>query len=277
MLKFDLHLHTVFSDGTASAEEAVVVAAFAGAKVIAITDHDTVNGVEKARTEGSKRGVVVIAGTELSAEADFELHLLGYDLDPRDTGFAEFLRRQEKNRAEREGEMILRLRELGMIITADELHENPESLSGRTHIARILVQKRYVPSIKAAFDRLLSIGRPAYVPRRREPPEECIRVIREAGGMAVWAHPGLTGLRGEAFRGWLDRLTEAGLGGLEAFYPSHSMQEAMEFDWLARQRNLLSTYGSDWHGEGRDTQVLEKFSQFPIPEETVGWVENHLH
>jgi hypothetical protein len=249
--KADLHTHSLASDGTRPAAQIVGLAKQAGLAAVAITDHDTVAGVEEALEEGRKLGIDVVPGVEISTAANGkEIHVLGYFVDWRDASFLSRLERLRNTRNERNEMMIEKLNELGLQVTMEEVlaeagrtRQDGESV-GRPHIAALLVRKGYVGSVQEAFDRYLGAGAAAYVNPPRIRPEEAIRWIKEAGGAAVLAHPGLYGA---------DRLVDewiaAGLDGLEAYHSDHSPEQERKYALLASRHGLIVTAGSDYHGE----------------------------
>ena len=247
----DLHLHTSASDGDYSPPEVVTRARQAGLRTIAITDHDTVAGIAEAQRAGSDLGAEVIAGIEVTAvHEQRDVHVLGYFIDPMCEALLDFLTRQRLNRVERVREMAVRLAELGMPIDADALLApftlQPGRSVGRPAVARALVDAGHVPTVSAAFDALISAGRPAFVPRRGASPTEVVAVIHGAGGLASLAHPGL--IRRDDI---IPSLVAAGLDALEAFHSDHSPDDVVRYRTMAAQHALAVTGGSDFHGDSR--------------------------
>ena len=247
-VKFDLHIHTTASDGTDSPEAVVELAARNGFKVIAITDHDTVRGVPEARAAGKRLGVKVITGVEISAGGSTEVHVLGYGV--KDVGRMEdTLARMRAMRETRMVQMVEKVRALGIDIELDQVTALSAGTVGRSHLARVLVQKGVVRDVREAFVRYLAPGRPAFVEREKLKVEEAISLIKACGGLAGIAHPGQN--HGEAY--WCGERFRAlkpfGLRCIECYHMAHSAQVAAGFERIARTEGLLITGGSDYHGQ----------------------------
>ena len=244
----DLHTHTSYSDGKMTPEELVTAAKEAGLRYIAITDHDTVDGVTHLYEEGllSKKGLGIIPGIEFSAHHEMrEIHILGYNVDIYRRDLLDRLNDVGEARWSRFSEMVGKLQELGYGVTeADVLRVAGTSKSiSRSHIGRALVSKGFFPSVREAFDAVLSKGRPAYVSHYRLEPEEVIALIKDAGGTPVLAHPKLIG--DDAL---VEHLLDSGIEGIEAFYPQHDTVDTQRYIGMAERRHLLVTGGSDFHG-----------------------------
>ncbi|HET9868930.1 MAG TPA: PHP domain-containing protein [bacterium] len=247
----DLHLHTTHSDGTLTPRELARLAKAQGVDAIALTDHDTVSGIEELLDEGRILGLEVIPGVELSADfGPGTLHILGYGFDPKGP-IGGRLKRFQKARAERNPQVLERLRELHMPLTLEEVKalSGATGQLGRPHIARALERKGYVRSYEEAFDRYLSKGKPAYVPKATLAAEECVKLIHESGGVAVAAHPVQMRLTGAALRDKLSELAALGMDGLEVIHPDHGSEAQTLFSDLADALGLLKTGGSDFHGD----------------------------
>jgi predicted metal-dependent phosphoesterase TrpH len=244
----DLHMHTTFSDGKLTPEELVAAAKAAGLHYIAITDHDTIDGVRHLYESGgmSIKGLNIIPGIEFSAHHPTqEIHILGYHLDLYHAGLTEKLTDVTEARWTRFSEMVGKLNHLGYDISEAEVLSvagMSRSIS-RSHIARVLVKKGYFPSIREAFDQLLAKGKEAYVPHYRLEVPEIISLIKQAGGIPVLAHPKLV---------WDDALVEkicqSGIEGLEVFYPQHTEEDQQRYLAMAQRYHLYVTGGSDFHG-----------------------------
>lgn len=216
-------------------------------RVVALTDHDTVAGIPEAWRAAETLGLEFVPGIEFSAYDDEvgQTHLLGYFVDHEHAGFAAYLEEARQARARRASEMVERLNRLGLGVSMEEVEAqaSPNGLIARPHVARALVDGGWVRDVPEAFDRYITAGGPAYVPTRRVGPEEGIRLIHEAGGVAVLAHGART--HGpEVIR----RLASHGLDGLEIFHPDHGPFEVTRMRNLADELGLLETGGSDWHG-----------------------------
>ncbi len=250
MSRIDLHLHTTHSDGSFSTREVMDFAKQAGVAALAITDHDIVDGVPEATAIGKELGIEVVPGVEISSRlGDSELHILGYFLDWTDPLLAERLKTLRDSRHLRNPRIVQRLNELGISITYDEVRAlaGTESV-GRPHIARLLMEKKFVTSAKEAFDRYLANGRPAFVDRDLPEPAEAVRWIREAGGVPVLAHPTWVRTSADGLRALVRDLKTVGLGGIEVHYSTHTPSQTTEYLDLAKHCDLLVTGGSDFHG-----------------------------
>jgi predicted metal-dependent phosphoesterase TrpH len=270
--RFDLHLHTTASDGLLAPEEVVRRAAEAGLVCIAVTDHDTCAGVAHAREEGRKLGLPVVAGAEFSAEHAGELHILGYGMAMLSPAWEAFSTEQRGRRAERNTLMLDRIEALGLDIPEEYRPWNVPGEYGRMHMALGLVAAGFASDVQDAFDRYLGISAPAHVRRRKFTAGEIISAVKAAEGFAVLAHPGRMGLAPERMAGLVSELKEQGLFGVEAFYPSHSREEAAYYTELADGLGLVCTYGSDWHGHDR-SGLAYGFHDFEIPESTYEWLD----
>jgi predicted metal-dependent phosphoesterase TrpH len=244
MGKLDLHIHTTASDGVLSPAEVVRVAIDKGLEAIAITDHDTTDGVDAALAAAQGARLEVIPGIELSAEeGPREVHILGYYIDHRDEALQEKLAVLRRARRERAWKMVKKLESLGMAVSWDHVEEIADQTSafGRPHVAKALLDEGYVGSVNEAFDRYIGLRGPAYVARHKLTPEEAVQMICDAQGLAALAHPR-----------WQEevvpRLSAVGLVGLEVYYPSHSEEETEALAALAARHGLVATGGSDFHG-----------------------------
>lgn len=255
----DLHTHSAVSDGTDSPEELVRAAAEAGLSVIALTDHDTFEGLPEARAEGRVRGVGVLGGIELSTLHDgHSVHLLGYGCDPSHPELARELERIGRSRVERIPQMIRLLTQMGMPLTVREVEAQAAGVSvGRPHVADALVARGYVSHRNEAFATLLHDGGPAYVHRYSPPLTRGIELVRGAGGVAVIAHPWGRGGRSHLPLSVLESLIrETGLDGLEVDHNDHDRESTEELREFAAALGLLVTGGSDYHGTGKTNHPL---------------------
>ena len=247
-LRVDLHLHTTMSDGLRTPEETVHEALRLKMDVIAITDHDTVDGIGPAQRAAEGTSLTVVPGVELNLEFPCELHMLGLFIDPECAALRERLDWLEEQRRTRARRIVEKLGGLGVPITSEDVLRRSKGKSvGRGHIAHALTDRGFAKDQDDAFAKYLAIGRPAYVPNERMKPEEGIRLIHKAGGAAVWAHPVQTFGDGIRMRMLYEKLKEYGLDGLECVHPSCSdAQMRTLMKWCA-QDGLLATGGSDWH------------------------------
>ena len=240
----DLHTHSTASDGTLAPEGVIEAAERCGLTALALTDHDTIDGVPAAREAGERLGIRVIAGVELSAfQEDNEIHLLAMhvthvaSLETRLTG----LRTGRYTRAQ---QIVEKLNTLGIPLTLDEvLLQSNGGAVGRPHVARALIARGFVHDFREAFTRYLGTAGTAFVARERLSIEDAISIAHEAGGLAIWAHPGDGGRRER-----LEPLVAAGLDGLEVRHPSHSAEDVKRLQALADFFGLVPSGGSDWHG-----------------------------
>lgn len=253
MSLIDLHVHSTASDGTCSPSEVVALAAAAGLSAIALTDHDTVDGVPEALAAAESHSVRVIPGAELSALwHEKEIHILGLFLPPDSPALKEELGRLRQKREERNDEIIRRLTKAGLPVTREELQGGcPGTVITRAHFARVMLEKGYVSSRNEAFSRYLKPGGP-YCPRKEHLfPETAVRLICDAGGFAALAHP----LQYRFGNAELEELTTflAGLGmkGLEVYHSSNNSYESRKLRELAGRHGLLPTGGSDFHGDNK--------------------------
>lgn len=242
----DLHTHTTASDGTLAPGELVSEAARRGVRVLAITDHDSTDGLAEAlAAAGRHPPLQIVPGIEINCDVEgAEIHILGYSMDYEAEWFQDFCRAQREERRQRVHRMAERLAALGMPIDSDEVFALvQEGSAGRPHVARVMVKRGYVKSVREAFDRYLASGKPAHVPRKKLGPEDAVRLLRRAGGVPVFAHPGLSD-RDALIPG----LVAAGLMGIECYYPEHSAAQRANYLDLCRQHDLVATGGSDFHG-----------------------------
>lgn len=243
-LNVDLHLHTTASDGLLPPEQLVLAAHKAGLSAIAVTDHDTLAGVEEASAAAAPLGIRIIPGVELSVfHAGREIHMLALHVT-RPDAINDRLRRFRDTRRERAEEIVRKLNALGVLLPLDSvMSEAGDAAVGRPHVARAMVTHGMVRDNHEAFDRYLGFGRPAYVPKERVTASDAIEISHEAGGIAVWAHPGHSGRRAE-----LENLRELGMDGVEVRHPGHSAEDIQRLGALAEYLQLLPSGGSDWHG-----------------------------
>ena len=256
MNAIDLHCHTIASDGLLSPTELIARADAVGLQTIAVTDHDTVAGIEEALAAAVRRRLEVIPGVEINTDVpDGEVHILGYFLNEgwRDEELGMLLHRIEKGRVVRARSMLQKLAALGMPVSFERLREIAGGeIIGRLHVALALVEAGHVSSRREAFDRFIGRMGPAYAERFKLAPTDACRAIARAGGLPALAHP-----LGDASDGIgalvrleqrIAELREAGLVGIEAYYPQHTARMTDELLALARRWDLFPTGGSDYHG-----------------------------
>lgn len=270
-MSVDLHVHTTASDGTVSPAAVVEEALAIGITALAITDHDTQEGISEARAAATGRGVEVIPGAELSLDYDEGgMHLVVLWLETGAGPLQDRLLPLREARDVRNLAMVERLGHLGMPLEIEEvLLEAGAGSVGRPHIAAVMMRKGYVPDIRTAFDLWLARGRPAYVSRPRLAPEDAIELARESGAVPILAHPHTLGIhRATDMSRLLGRLVEAGLVGLEAEYPLYRRHEREGYTHLARRFGLLPSGGSDFHGMYKPGLYLGiGYGDLRVPEE----------
>jgi hypothetical protein len=245
----DLHLHTTFSDGTDRPERVVELARAAGLSAIAITDHDNTEALAAAQSAAERLGIELLTGIEMSATAEgAEVHVLGFLIDLATPALVWHLAEQQARRVGRVREMVARLRKAGVTIDAEEvLRLAGDGTVGRPHVARILLKHGYVSTMAEAFSRYIGPKNPGFVPGSPLPPSDVIRVIREAGGVPVLAHP--IYVENDAL---IDRFAGEGLAGLEVYHSGHTPEAVRRYEQIAQRLGLLRTGGSDYHGDAKE-------------------------
>lgn len=264
MGRVDLHIHTTASDGRLSPAAVVRKAAEMGMSHIAISDHDTVDGVAPALAAAREYpGLTVIPAVELSTEVGKgEIHVLGYFIDYEDAGFIDTLEGLRQSRRERGRKMVARLGDLGLDISWERVQAIAgEASIGRPHVAQALLEKGYIADMREAFDRYIGRDGPAYVEREKITPEEAVRMIIAARGLPVLAHP-YTADDPEAA---VLEMKDAGLAGIEAYYGEYNGEQIKRLVALADFHGLLATGGSDFHGEGSPVPAV--MGGAPVPPE----------
>lgn len=249
----ELHCHTTASDGTLSPDELVALADDLGITQLAITDHDSTAGVVAAHSACQAAAIRLIPAIELSTRyLEQPVDVLGYGIDPESPTLCTTLEQAVTARNERIPRMIKRLQEAGLEITVDDVRRRaPGGVVGRPHVAHALVEMGAVADVQEAFMKYLARGQVGYVPKEVLTPEQAVGVIREAGGIAVLAHPCYLKLESHEFEALLDQLMDAGLVGLEVHYSQHTRADVHSFARWARKKELLPTGGSDFHGTNK--------------------------
>ena len=256
----DLHIHTIYSDGSFPPAVIIRHAVKNNLKIISITDHDSVDGIAASIEEGEKSGVEVIPGIEISTTVDTgEIHILGYFIDYTDEYFLKSLKRIQEIRIKRMSVMVDKLKKLAVDIDFDELIEYVSNNSiCRLHLAHFLKKKGIVGSVYEAFDRYIGSGKPAYEKMNALTPEEGIELISNAGGVSILAHHGLT--RRDDL---IDAMIYTGLNGLEVYHSGHSEEDTNRYFQMTKDKGLLVTGGSDCHGE-KKLNILMGRVKLPI-------------
>ena len=270
-MKADLHVHTTASDGCRSPTEVIQLAGDLGLQVIAITDHDSVQGIDAAMAAAKRiRSLKVIPGVEVSTDVpNGEVHILGYFLDHRDPYLARRLQALRESRRVRAKRIIQKLASLGMIISWERVLELTDGGSiGRPHIARVMVERGYSPSIRDAFSSYIGRNGTAYVEREKLSPYEAIELVVRAHGVPVMAHPAEV----EGLEKLVSQLREVGMVGIEVYYGSYTSPMVKRLADLANKYELIPCGGSDYHG--LDTIDRVPLGGVDIPEESLNRLFN---
>lgn len=275
----DLHSHSTASDGSEKPAALIGQAIEIGLTALALTDHDTQDGVSDAMAAAQSTDLELIPGTELSLEYDAGgMHLVVLWLEPGSGPLQNRLAELRLGRDQRNEAMAQRLSELGMPLTAEEILEEGGSGSiGRPHIAAIMMRKGYVATIEEAFELWLTSGKPAYIGRPRLSPEEAIQLARASGGVPILAHPHTLGInRAHEMSDLLNRLIPAGLIGLEAFCAGYRRHEREGYADLARRFGLVPAGGSDFHGTYKPGLSLGTgYGDLVVPDSLVNELRSH--
>lgn len=252
----DLHVHSTASDGTYTPAEVAKLAKTIGLAAIALTDHDTIDGLEEFQKAGAALDIETIAGIEFAAlwtkHHRPEIHIVGLGFDPNHPVLSERMKDIKESRNIRNQKMCEKLSSIGLHITLDEVAANAGGeIITRAHFANVLLQKGYIAKKEDAFSRYISTGLPGYVEREFLSPKLCIQTIKEAGGAAVLAHPTLYGLNMEQLEELCAELIPCGLDGIECQYSTYSPSETKAITALAEKMHLLPSGGSDFHGKNK--------------------------
>ncbi len=246
-MSLELHCHTTASDGVLTPCQLLELAYENGLNTLAITDHDTVEGLKSAKERARSLGIELIPGVELSCYQECEIHVLGYFVDPDNSQLLATLSAMKKARRERIEKILSLLAEAGIKISWEQVEVHSQGgVLGRPHVARALVESGVVADIGEAFSAFLGEGKRAYVPHRLLTPREASSLIKRSGGIAVLAHPGLCG--NDALIEKL--LCEGYFDGIEVYHPAHTSKMTSKFRRLSKRLDLLLTGGSDFHRPG---------------------------
>ena len=250
MSYIDLHTHSNCSDGSMTPTELVAHAAERGLKAIALSDHDTIAGIDEAIEAGKKYGVEIVPAIEFSVQSDTETHILGFYIDHKCDRLKEALENINKVRWQRTVNTCENLQKLGFDVTMEEaLKIAPSGLIGRAHFARILMEKGYVGSVKEGFEKYLANGRPAYDGTQYLTAEMAVKLIDDIGGVSFVAHPHLIRLSDNDLRDFLIKLKGYGLCGIEGYYNEYTPEMQVYFQSLAKDLNLEISGGTDYHAK----------------------------
>lgn len=268
----DLHSHTHYSDGALSPDELVRKMHGRGIQVLAVTDHDTIDGLEEAAAAASDAGIELIPGVELTVTvSDDVVHLLGYGFDPAHVGLRDYLQMFTEGRRQRMEQMVAALGGVGVNIEVDDVESNAQQSSaiGRPHLAQALVDAGYVDNVNEAFDAYIGDGDVGFVPAPGRPAEEGIRAVHEAGGFVSIAHPGQ----------WMSstvlrRLDRRGVDAIECRCPSHPPYLVDYYQTRCQARSLWVTGGSDYHGTSEHHD--ERIGQVGLSAREWSMLQNHM-
>ena len=252
-MAIDLHVHSTFSDGTNTPQELVSLANKIGLSAMALTDHDTCEGVPFARDAAKGTPLKVIPGIELSTEyLHTEVHIVGLNIDPDNRELLEATREFRHKRELRNELMIELLRQQGFSITMEELiADNPDAVITRANIARFLVDHGEIGSVNHAFERYLGDDCSCYVPREKITPARACTLIQQAGGIPILAHPVLYHMKKAQLEQLIQELIPYGLKGMEVYYSTYDRGQTKDMKNLADEYNLVATGGSDYHGDNK--------------------------
>lgn len=252
MPEIDLHTHSTASDGTLSPSELVAEAAALGLRALALTDHDTVQGLPEACAAGREQGLEVIGGCELSVKyKDKSMHILGLWVPQHPQPLIEALDHLHALRAQRNRIIIQNLQASGVPITYEELEMEAQGTIGRPHIAKLLVDKGHAATLQDAFNQWLCPGTKGFAPKKKLSPREGIDLLKSVQATVILAHPYTLGLEGAELEAVVRELKDDGLDGLEVYYPMHNQARTREYAQLCRQLDLLPSAGSDFHGANK--------------------------
>jgi len=258
-MRIDLHTHSTASDGTQSPAQVVASAAEAGLDVVALTDHDTTSGWDEAAASARRHGIALVGGIEISCQHDgISIHLLGYLQDPASPGLLAELDRSRESRQTRARRIVERLSADVPLRWDDVLEQiEPGATIGRPHIADAMVAKGIVSSRTEAFDTYLDRGSPYYVSHYAPSPVRAVRLLDEAGGVAVMAHP-FASIRGAVVAdSVIEAMADAGMAGLEVHHSDHTAAQVRHGTDLAASLGLFVTGSSDYHGDGKPNRLGE--------------------
>jgi 3',5'-nucleoside bisphosphate phosphatase len=251
-IHFDFHAHTTASDGTLTPSELVNLGKKLSLTALAITDHDSIEGLPEGAMKAEELGIQFLHGVELNTDASgTEIDILGYFKKIKDQSFRDLVNYRKDERVRRAKEMVKKLNKLGIDIRYERVRELAGGIVARPHVAQALIERGYAHSQQDAFDRYIGFGRPAYAERDPLMPEDAIAHIKESGGVAIIAHPGLIG-----DDSLVHDLLEQGAEGLEAYYAYHTPEQQAKYLALAKEHNVIVGCGSDYHGPNRKKNIM---------------------
>lgn len=265
MMMVDLHTHTSASDGQYSPSQVVCMAKKAGITCLAVTDHDTISGLQEARGAGKEYGITVVRGIELGAKEKRHLHIVGLGFCENAIELQMLCNKLRQSRDERKYRIVDFLREKGIEISLDEVTELAGGeVIARPHFAQVMLRHGYVSSIREAFDRYLDTDEYQRIERFKAPAAECIEVIHQGGGKAILAHPYQLGMTDDALEQQIAQLKDVGLDGIECYYPQHTPEMTRRYLEFAQKYDLYVSGGSDFHGEAVHPENLLKPIQLDV-------------
>ncbi len=263
----DFHTHSTFSDGTFTPTELLNHAKEVGLSAIALTDHDSVDGINEAIEASKQLDLEFIPGIEFSVTADTEIHIIGLFIDPHNETLLKTIEKTRSQRKKRMEEICHKLREHSFDITYDEAQELAGGdFLGRAHIAHLMMKKGYVATVREAFDKYIGLNKPCYAVKKEITPQDAITAIRSAGGLAFLAHLHQTKFNKDKLDSLLKELKEYGLNGIEGYYTEYTNEHIREFRTLAQKHGLFYSGGSDFHGSMKpDVKLKSGYSDLHIP------------
>lgn len=280
MKLIDLHVHSTTSDGTLSPSELALYAKSKGLSAIALTDHDTVSGIDECLQKGLELGVTIVPGIEFSASYyGKEVHVLGYYINHHHPILTNRLDALIHGREKRNQEMLQKLAEVGCPLTMNDLIDDTsqDSVITRAHIAKAMQKKGYIKDRSEAFAHYIGDGKPCFIPKTRFTTKECIDLIHSVGGIAVLAHPLLYGYSQADVTEVLRGLKSEGLDGVECLYSTHKKSDTTHLLQVCQNLKLLPTGGSDFHGENKPSLDLGcGYGELAIPFELLENIQKHL-
>ncbi len=268
-------MHSTFSDGTFTPEQLVELGKSIGLKAMALTDHDTTGGVARFMAAAALVGIHTLSGVEVSADPPAgTMHVIGYGVNPDDPSLIEHLKWIREGRDARNSEILHKLNQLGLRITMEDVKKFArEDVVARPHFAQVMIEKGYVRDKKEAFEKYLARGKSAYSERRRLAPDSVMSLIRNAGGVPVLAHPFSLKVGKAELKNVLGKLKDAGLMGIECYYPEHTPEMQQEYLKLARELELIATGGSDFHGTAGYSRMGEGYGNLYVPDDVIDRIE----
>ena len=279
MCAVDLHTHSDRSDGSLSPEELIKLAAKKGLTAIALTDHDTVDGLDRAIECGNSLGIEVIPGVELSCDNNGkDVHIVGLYIDYKRPSFNKYLKEFVDSRDNRNKKMCHLLTEAGMPVDYEEMTQYfGDCVLTRAHYARYLLMKGYTKSLKEAFERYIGDNCPYYVPREKVTPAQGVDLILKAGGIPILAHPLLYKMGKDSLEMLVDKLIASGLMGIETNYCTYTQSDQRDMIKLAEKKGLLKSGGSDFHGEAKPGLELGTgYGSLYVPDEYLNLIKEKI-